>query len=391
MDIKHNNGYSKLAWPIRIAYDILNRDRKKCLEHGAEMDIPIEDRFKDIFNEYIEYIKKLKEKILLSPETIREIKCNLKLIMKACKSYLSGDTKTSLNCAVKILDRLKERIVEMPVDMDLFRARETSLYHSLNRKEMFHIPYNKRFLVGNQRYSISGIPCLYLGQSTYICWEELGRPNPYTCNFVGVRNQRALRLLDMTIPQSSPDSKMISIIPIILSCCLYSRKNRVFKQEYILPQLIMQAIIARKERVWGIKYQSTSFFYSDFPFVSDSNTLESDIQKHNNYVFPAIGTENNDSLSEELVAIFYMTNTFSIWQQQLVDSKEYTPVASKQELDGTINYLDNSTFGQLDRIFENNEHASLGHEITTPLYTKLSKYTMCFDNDSAVNGEEPET
>lgn len=124
---------------------------------------------------------------------------------------------------------------------------------------MFHIPYNKRFLVGNQRYSISGIPCLYLGQSTYICWEELGRPNPYTCNFVGVRNQRALRLLDMTIPQSSSDSKMISIIPIILSCCLYSRKNRVFKQEYILPQLIMQAIITRKERVWGIKYQSTSF------------------------------------------------------------------------------------------------------------------------------------
>ncbi|CCY36794.1 putative uncharacterized protein [Alistipes sp. CAG:831] len=391
MDIKHNNGYSKLAWPIKIAYDILNRDRKKCLEHGAEMDIPIEDRFKDIFNEYIEYIKKLKEKILLSPETIREIKCNLKLITKACKSYLSGDIKTSLNCAVKILDRLKERIVEMPVDMDLFRARETSLYHSLNRKEMFHIPYNKRFLVGNQRYSISGIPCLYLGQSTYICWEELGRPNPYTCNFVGVRNQRALRLLDMTIPQSSSDSKMISIIPIILSCCLYSRKNRVFKQEYILPQLIMQAIITRKERVWGIKYQSTSFFYSDFPFVSDSNTLESDIQKHNNYVFPAIGTENNDSLSEELVAIFHMTNTFSIWQQQLVESKEYTPVASKQELDGTINYLDNSTFGQLDRIFNKNKPASLEQEITTPLNTILSEITMCFDKDSAVSGEEPET
>ena len=389
MDIKHNNGYSILAWPIKIAYDILNHDKKKYLEHGAETDIPIEDRFKDIFNEYV---KKLDEKnIIHSPETIREIKCNLKLITKACKSYLSGDTKTSLNCAVKILDRLKERIVEMPMEMKLFRARETSLYHSLNRKEMFHIPNNKRFLVGNQRYSISGIPCLYLGQSTYICWEELGRPNPYTCNFVGVRNQRILKLLDMTIPLYSPDPKMIPVIPIILSCCLYSRKNRVFKQEYILPQLIMQAIIARKERVWGIKYLSTSFFYSDFPFASDSNTLKSDIQKHNNYAFPAIGVENNDSLSEELVAIFHMTNTFSIWQQQLVDSKEYTPVASKQELDGTINYLDNSIFGQLDRIFENNEHASLGHEITTPLYTKLSKYTMCFDNDSAVNGEEPET
>lgn len=86
-----------------------------------------------------------------------------------------------------------------------------------------------------------------------------------------------------------------------------------------------------------------------------------------------------------------MTNTFSIWQQQLVDSKEYTPVASKQELDGTINYLDNSTFGQLDRIFNKNKPASLEQEITTPLNTILSEITMCFDKDSAVSGEEPET
>ena len=376
MDIKHNNGYSRLAWPIRIAYDILNQDRKRCLKHGAETDIPIENRFKDIF---YEYIKKLNEEnVLCTQTTISEIKDNLKLITKACKSYLSGNTKISLNSAVKILEKLEERILEVPMNMDLFRARETSLYHSLNRNEMFHIPYNKRFLVGNQRYSISGIPCLYLGESTYICWEELGRPNPYTCNFVGIKNQRALKLLDMTIPhQSSPDPKMIPVIPIILSCCLYSRKNRVFKQEYILPQLIMQAIIARKERIWGIRYQSTSLFYSDFPFVSDSNTLESDILKHNNYVFPAIGAENNDSLSEELVDIFYMTSTFSIWLQQLVDSKEYTSVASEQELDVTVNYLDHSTFGQLDRIFKQNEHASLGHEIITPLNTKLSKYTAC--------------
>ena len=120
MDIKHNNGYSKLAWPISIAYDILNHDRKKCLEYGAETDIPIEDRFKDIFNEYI---KKLEEEnVLCTQETISEIKCNLKLITKACRLYLSGNTKISLNYAVRILDKLKERIVEVPMNMDLFMA-----------------------------------------------------------------------------------------------------------------------------------------------------------------------------------------------------------------------------------------------------------------------------
>ena len=128
MDIKHNNGYSRLAWPIRIAYDILNQDRKRCLKHGAETDIPIENRFKDIF---YEYIKKLNEEnVLCTQTTISEIKDNLKLITKACKSYLSGNTKISLNSAVKILEKLEERILEVPMNMDLFRARETSLYHS---------------------------------------------------------------------------------------------------------------------------------------------------------------------------------------------------------------------------------------------------------------------
>lgn len=85
----------------------------------------------------------------------------------------------------------------------------------------------------------------------------------------------------MTIPQAF-EGVNISIIPTILSCILYSRKDRVFKQEYILPQLIMQALLQKRKNIIGIKYHSTSLFYTDFPFVSDEKTLKSDIEKHNN-------------------------------------------------------------------------------------------------------------
>ena len=32
-------------------------------------------------------------------------------------------------------------------------------------KSFYHIPFNQRYLIGNQRYSLSGIPCLYLASS----------------------------------------------------------------------------------------------------------------------------------------------------------------------------------------------------------------------------------
>ena len=51
----------------------------------------------------------------------------------------------------------------------LFRIRhsETEL---LERNQLFHIPFKDRHLVANQRYSIAGLPCLYLGSSIYVCW-----------------------------------------------------------------------------------------------------------------------------------------------------------------------------------------------------------------------------
>jgi hypothetical protein len=57
----------------------------------------------------------------------------------------------------------------------LYRVRIGGLT-DFTRGELFHIPFEKRILVKPQRYSISGLPSLYLGGSIWVCWEELGRP-----------------------------------------------------------------------------------------------------------------------------------------------------------------------------------------------------------------------
>jgi len=49
--------------------------------------------------------------------------------------------------------------------------------HVFTSEEMFHIPLEIRGIVSTNRYSIPGVPCIYLGSSPLTCWEELNKPD----------------------------------------------------------------------------------------------------------------------------------------------------------------------------------------------------------------------
>ena len=51
-----------------------------------------------------------------------------------------------------------ERMMKWP--LSFFKARVNGDF--LERKDMLHIPFNKREIVSNQRFSVTGLPCLYL-------------------------------------------------------------------------------------------------------------------------------------------------------------------------------------------------------------------------------------
>ncbi len=55
-----------------------------------------------------------------------------------------------------------------------FRSRVSDI--SLNQQEMGHIPFNKRENIKSQRFSAEGVPCLYMGVSSFVNWLELGMP-----------------------------------------------------------------------------------------------------------------------------------------------------------------------------------------------------------------------
>lgn len=136
------------------------------------------EKFKDCLKEYIENNN---DDILA-----RRVKSRLKVIesvqegiINCLECFLSGDIKSAYDSFEEMLepDFVSRHIKNICIPLSekcgnnkrLFRVRKSERPLS-TRKDIFHIPFNQRHLVSAQRYSVAGLPCLYLGTSLYICW-----------------------------------------------------------------------------------------------------------------------------------------------------------------------------------------------------------------------------
>ena len=72
--------------------------------------------------------------------------------------------------------RLNMCYIETGTPFYRMRSADNYTQYAKNTKdEMYHIPFNKRYLIGNERYSLTGFPTFYLSSSIYSCWEECNR------------------------------------------------------------------------------------------------------------------------------------------------------------------------------------------------------------------------
>lgn len=189
----------------------------------------------------------------------------------------------------------------------LFRLR-TSEYGGLFSKEgMFHIPFDKRHLVSNNRFSVYGFPSLYLGESTYICWEEMGNPNFDTCNISMFSNNQTLSVINLSPIMEDFDINRILKYPLAYVCLLGARHHdSPFKEEYVIPQILMQCLLIDNKAnsqtsCVGIRYLSNKA-YTQRPLFPLNE--KEDLRRYFNYVFPAFGPYDNKSLSRKLQSLF---------------------------------------------------------------------------------------
>lgn len=97
-------------------------------------------------------------------------------ILETYLKYITENQRSSLNHLFSFLEnnKLTDRTADASQLVKiLFRARWKGEYDSNDIKEYFHIPFSLRSLVGSQRFSISGLPLLYLGSSVLTVEKEL--------------------------------------------------------------------------------------------------------------------------------------------------------------------------------------------------------------------------
>lgn len=238
-------------------------------------------------------------------------------INKSVELYLSGNSgeayselKTRLNnkeITNSIVNISKPNNDSFP----LFKARFTDNQLS-SRKNIFHLPFDQRHRVKNYRYSISGVPSLYLGSSSYICWVELGQPS--FSKFWISRYEfdpKHQKVIDFTfsIEEKIEEFKAgvlniydmndyLKVWPLIIACSFKTKhSNSDFNEEYIIPNIVLQWIKKNRSDIIGLKFLSTK-----------SRIIDNKICT--NYVFPSKPPRINESMiyCNELKDHFRLTN-----------------------------------------------------------------------------------
>jgi len=201
-------------------------------------------------------------------------------------------------------------------------------YNIQDENAYFHIPFSKRFLVGNQRYSISGLPMCYLANNLQTALNEVNKSldqvniavylpkfsNFYMCGIYDTTNI-IIENIKVYISESlDNDSKYEyhsdhDFLSRHLDCLLadyilyqilqYPTKDDTkgsFIQEYVLPQLLMEFV--QNESSWiAVKYQSTKSIGNTFDIKA--------FQSNENYCF-VVPYEENDDYSLHFKSNFYI-------------------------------------------------------------------------------------
>ena len=228
---------------------------------------------KNCLDEYLIIVHDLRKEDRPSnwAEIIHGVKAMKRAIMETV-SLISKGLRSRAYETLKIeLDKNVFSFIQFDKNSTFFRMREFKVGEMIKagRKELFHIPMNKRNLVKTERFSAPGYPCLYLGKSCYGCWEEMDRPHLDSCMVSRISNAYVFRSLDFSFSdygswEKDFEKRVVSDQLILVSRLSVGTRDDSFRIDYAIPQLIMEWIIEqnsktkdRKKFIWGVYYESS--------------------------------------------------------------------------------------------------------------------------------------
>lgn len=242
------------------------------------------DYIEDLRKKLDSYLNIIKEKTKNS-DVIDFIKDINEEIIKAISIYYNGLHYQSYTKFKDIIEKYdffnnsnKNNTFEIEKNKYYYRARQRIFGIEFSNKDMRHIPLTQRGIVSAQRYSCPGYPSLYLGNTTYSCWEEMRRPHFDNLMFSIFKTSNQFKVIDLRIPSTedyeSKYTETLKKLPLIMACSVVVKNySDIFKPEYIISQMLIESIINNnnqnknsiKEFPIGVLYTSTHLC-NDFPY-----------------------------------------------------------------------------------------------------------------------------
>ena len=351
----------------------------------------------DIIYDRLSKFEDLLKKYSVSDELIDSVKKFRLDLKKMYTEYYLGHQNMAYQAFKKaLLDQIKKIgiVTDTLPKESMYRARINDGNKDYKNNEMFHIKYGLRGKVQTQRFSFPGLPCLYLGCSTYVCWIELNRPqfDQFQVATIKQKNEKKeFKVIDLCIHPLTYYQKLLQYEknedmeqehdfldimkylqwwPIMAACSIAVKsENDWFKPEYIFPQFMLQYLLEemKTEECIGIKYMSIK------AGKVSKKQYESDYRTYTNYVIPIrTPNANSNGFCEFLENEFGIVRNYSGRELQvLTDSIRETGVVwgdfgteeesnqlKEVRLFGTndVSYLySKSIFGRIETILENKD------------------------------------
>ena len=252
---------------------------------SEDYNITFEKRSKE-FVRTIKYFpdNKLSKYIKSKEKSIEKLSDGL---VDVINTYLNGSASVAYNKFDKLMRSRTTILYNLSNDFvknhKFYRARNSNNQLS-KREEIFHIPFNLRYLVDTQRYSIAGVPSLYLGKTIYSCWIELDKPNFNNLYISKYEVENNINVIDFTLNlellnklDSISDEKIkafFELYPLILACGFKKKySNSSFNSEYIIPSMLLQWISREKSQFDGLIYLSTKMKHLDINSIGSNIVL----------------------------------------------------------------------------------------------------------------------